>query len=128
MSTNHRDAGYLVWRRFAELGGDRAMVARMNIIHQAQEAGCNLTVTLSDGAELRVPEMIAAEAAVAALDIGDEQQWREEWTRRLVHVAAKWQDEPTIEGVVAVLNHTDAVIADLKAAGVWPWGSDETVA
>lgn len=98
------------------------MVARMHIIHRAQQAGCRLTTSLPDGTEVRIPEMIAAEAAVGALEVEDEQEWRNEWTRRLVNVAAKWQDEATTEGVVAVLNCTDDVVAELKEAGVWPWG------
>jgi hypothetical protein len=126
MDNDRQDAGYLVWRRFAELSGDRAMVARMHVIHRAQQAGCELTTTLPDGTELRIPEMIAAEAAVGALEIEDEEEWRKEWTRRLVKVAAKWQDEATTDGVVAVLNCTDDVIADLKEAGVWPWSDSET--
>lgn len=122
MADDRQDVGYLVWRRFAELSGDRAMVARMHIIHRAQEAGCGLTTRLPDGRELRIPEMVAAEAAVGALETEQEEQWRREWTRRLVQIATKWQDQETTDGVVAVLNHTDAVIDDLKQAGVWPWG------
>lgn len=125
MDTNDDGSAYLVWRRFAELSGDRAMVARLHIIYRAREAGCKLTLKDRDGADLRIPEMIAAEAAVAALDMEDEAEWRRQWTRRLVNVAVKWQDEATTEGVVAVLNSTDAVVGDLKAAGVWPWGSEE---
>jgi hypothetical protein len=121
-----QEAGYLVWRRFAELSGDNAMVARLHIIHRARQAGCDLTAKLPDGGETRIPEMIAAEAAVAALEVGDEAEWRGEWTRRLVEVAVKWQDEATTQDVAAVLNHTDAVIKNLKAAGVWPWGNDES--
>ena len=40
-------------------------------------------------------------------------------------MAAQWPDEQTTEGVVAVLNHTDGVAADLKEAGVWPWALQE---
>ncbi|MHC4591489.1 MAG: hypothetical protein ACYS8L_02205 [Planctomycetota bacterium] len=126
MTTDLQEAGYLVWRRFAELSGDSAMVARLHIIHRARQAGCDLTVKLPDGGETRIPEMIAAEAAVAALEVGDEAEWREEWTRRLVEVAVKWQDEATTQDVAAVLNHTDTVIKNLRAAGVWPWGNDES--
>ena len=71
MDTSNDGGAYLVWRRFAELTGDRAMVARLHIIHRAREAGCNLTLKDRDGNELRIPEMIAAEAAVAALDVTD---------------------------------------------------------
>ncbi len=125
MAANDDGGAYLVWRRFVELSGDRAMVARLHIIHQAKEAGCKLALEGGDGQERRIPEMIAAEAAVAALDMAHESEWRLQWTRRLVEVAVKWQDEATTEGVVAVLNCTDAAIGDLKAAGVWPWGSEE---
>jgi hypothetical protein len=101
------------------------MVARLNILHQARQAGCRLTVSQPDGTELRIPEMVAAEAAVGALQTDNEAEWREQWTRRLVNVAVKWHDEATTEGVVAILNSTDSVITDLKAAGVWPWGNSE---
>lgn len=122
MTADLKEATYLVWRRLAELAGDSAMVARLHILHQAQQAGCSLTVVLPDGRETRVPEIIAAEAAAAALEIDTEEEWRGEWTRRLVNVAVKWNDAETTEGVVAVLNHTDAVVSQLKEAGVWPWG------
>ncbi|MHC4480011.1 MAG: hypothetical protein ACYS8K_04115 [Planctomycetota bacterium] len=125
MGTDLPQAGYLVWRRFAELNGDKAMMARLHILERAREAGCDLTVELPTGGQARVPEMIAAEAAVGALKIGDEQEWRRQWTSRLVEVAVKWQDEETTKDVVTVLNHTDAVIRDLKGAGVWPWGNEE---
>jgi len=125
MDTSDDGGAYLVWRRFAELTGDRAMAARLHIVHRARETGCKLTLMDPNGTELRIPEMIAAEAAVAALDMEDEAEWRTQWTRRLVNVAVKWQDEATTEGIVAVLNSTDAVVGDLKAAGVWPWGSEE---
>jgi hypothetical protein len=118
-----QEAGYLVWQRFAEISGDHAMVARLHVICEAQKAGIKMTVTLPDGRELRIPEMIAAEAAVAALSTDAESEWRADWTRRLVNVAVKWQDAATTQGVVSVLNHTDAVIADLKAAGIWPWAA-----
>jgi hypothetical protein len=124
VATDMQEAGYLVWQRFAEISGDQAMVARLQVIGEAQKAGIKMTVSLPDGRELRIPEMIAAEAAVAALGAGSEGEWRADWTRRLVNVAVKWQDPATTQGVVSVLNHTDAVIADLKAAGIWPWGAE----
>ena len=124
MATDLTEASYLVWQRLAELSGDEAMVARLRILHRAQQAGCKMTVTLPDGREMRIPEIIAAEAAAAAIDVGSEAEWRGLWTRRLVNVAVKWHDEATTEGVVAVLNHTDAVVDELKGAGVWPWGED----
>ena len=125
MATDLKEASYLVWRRLAELSGDQAMVARLHILHQAQQAGCKMTVLLPDGREMRIPEIIAAEAAAAALEVGSEQEWRAQWTRRLVNVAVKWHDEATTEGVVAVLNHTDSVVDQLKGAGIWPWGEGE---
>ncbi|NLW51082.1 MAG: hypothetical protein GXY85_09625 [Candidatus Brocadiaceae bacterium] len=125
MAADVKEASYLVWRRLAELAGDEAMVARLHILHQAQQAGCKMTVVLPDGREMRIPEIIAAEAAAAALTVGSEDEWRAEWTRRLVNVAVKWHDEPTTEGIVAVLNHTDSVVEELKEAGVWPWNDDE---
>ena len=126
MPAGNGEDGYLIWRRYAELGGDKAMAARLHVVQQARQAGCRMTVELPDGREMRIPEMIAAEAAVGALEVRDEEQWHRQWTRRLVDVAVKWQDDATTAGVVAALNHTDAIIAELKAAGVWPWGSDQT--
>ncbi len=125
MAGNNQEVGHLVWRRFAELAGDRAMVARMHILHRAREAGLELTLTLTDGSLTRIPEMVAAEAAVGALDVSNEDDWRREWTKQLVGVAVKWQDKGTEDGVVAVLNNTDRVIRELKTAGVWPWGSEQ---
>ena len=125
MAGDNQEVGHLVWRRFAELAGDRAMVARMHILHRARESGLDLTLTLPDGSVTRIPEMVAAEAAVGALDVSDEEEWKREWTRRLVAVAVKWQDDTTSDGVVAVINSTDQVIRELKAAGVWPWGSEQ---
>ena len=95
MAGNNQEVGHLVWRRFAELAGDRAMVARMHILHRAREAGYDLSLTLPDGTVTRIPEMIAAEAAVAALSITAEEEWKKDWTSRLVSVAVKWQDEAT---------------------------------
>ena len=83
------------------------------------------TLKLPDGGETRASLMIAAEAAVAAIRGEGEEKWRYEWTRRLVRLAVKWQDEPTTEGVVSVLGFTDAVIAKLKSAAVWPWRGKE---
>jgi hypothetical protein len=125
MATEPHENGYLVWRRFAELSGDRPMVARLHIIHRARQAGFKLTVPQPDGTELRFPEMIAAEAAAAALNTPTEGDWHLQWTRLLVNTAVRWQDPATTEGVVSVLNTTDTVISDLKIAGVWPWGSEE---
>ena len=124
MATDLTEASYLVWRRLAELSGDQAMVARLHILHQAQQAGCKMTVALPDGREMRIPEIIAAEAAAAALTVGSEEEWRADWTRKLVNVAVKWHDEGTTEGIVAVLNHTDSVVDELKGAGIWPWSEE----
>jgi hypothetical protein len=121
MAQEAQAADYMVWRRFAEMAGDTAMVARLDAINALEQAACSDTVTMTDGTVMRVPLMIAAESAVAAQEGKQEAEWREEWTRRLVHLAVKWQDELTTQGVVAVLNCMDAVIADLKGAGVWPW-------
>ena len=126
MDTDRQETGYLVWRRVAELSGDRAMVARLHIIHRARRAGCRMTLLQPDGTELRFPEIIAAEAAVGALDTESEEQWRWQWTRRLVDVAVRRQDPRTTDGVATVLEATESVIADLKAAGVWPWESERT--
>jgi len=116
-------ADYLVWRRYAEIMGDVAMVVRLDAIGALEQSGLPATITMSDGTEARVPMMVAAEAAVAAHEGKQEGEWREEWTRRLVRMAVKWQDEMTTQGVVAVLNALDGVIADLRQAGVWPWRS-----
>jgi len=122
MAQKGQDADYVVWRRYLELSGDRAMVARLEAMNAVEAAG-KASMPLPDGGETRVPLMIASEAAVAAMNGEDEAAWRHEWTRRLVRLAVKWQDEPTTEGVVSVLSLTDAVIAELKSAGTWPWGA-----
>ncbi len=115
------ESDYLVWRKFLEMKGDRAMVARLDAIHALEEAGCEPSLPLPDGAETRVPIIVAAEAAVAAQEGTSESDWRQEWTRRLVGLAVKWQDELTTQGVVNVLNSTDIVMRSLQNAGVWPW-------
>jgi hypothetical protein len=121
MADEAQAADYLVWRRYAEVTGDTAMVARLDAMNALEQADCKTTVTLMDGTEMRAPLMIAAEAAVAASEGKREPEWREEWTRRLVQLAVKWQDELTTHGVVAVLNAMDDVMKELKGAGVWPW-------
>jgi hypothetical protein len=118
-----QESDYTVWKRFAEMTGDSAMVARLNAIELAEKAGCETTMALPDGSRTSVPLMIAAEAAVAAHKGEDEAKWRHEWTRTLVGLAVKWQDEVTTQGVVAVLSNTDAVIHSLRKAGVWPWAA-----
>jgi hypothetical protein len=115
------ETDYLVWRKFLQIRGDRAMVARLDAIRSLHEAGCRTALQLPDGDETRVPIIVAAEAAVAAQEGQDEAGWRQEWTRRLVRLAVKWQDDLTTNGVVNVLSCTDAVIRDLKEGGVWPW-------
>jgi len=121
MAPQSYSADYMVWRRYAEMAGDTAMVARLDAISAMEQADCRAAITMSDGTEMRVPMMIAAEAAVAKQEGKQEAEWREEWTRRLVNLAVKWQDDLTTQGVVAVLNAMDGVVAELRAAGVWSW-------
>lgn len=112
---------YAIWQVLVAEAGDAPMSARIEALRRADEAGCRMTLKIPDGTEQPFPQMVLCEAAVAALGRQSETEWRQEWTRRLVRVAAKWQDEGTFEGVVALLAHVDGIIADLKTAGVWPW-------
>lgn len=116
-----RHADFLVWQGVVQLAGDWAMAARLQALRYAEQAGCKMTVSMPDGSELNIPEMVMTEAAVAAFESQTEAEWREQWTRRLLSIAATWPDKKTTQTVVAVLTHTSDVIAELKAAGVWPW-------
>ena len=115
------DIEYRLWQGVAEQGGDRAMAARLDLWLRAEQAGCAMTLTLPAGVDVPVPQMVLAEAAAAQSAGATEHAWRDGWTRRLLQMAAQWPDEQTTEGVVAVLNHTDAVVGRLKEAHVWPW-------
>ena len=97
------------------------MATRLDAIHAAEQSGCKMTVVMEDGRPMRFPMMIAAEGAVAAQEGKSEEQWRREYTRGLVTVAAKHPDDETVEGVAATLNCTDAAVRDMKWHRVWPW-------
>ena len=120
MAMDPVEADYVIWRRYVEMSGDRAMVARLEAMQAVEQAG-KATIALPDGGETRVPLIMAAEAAAAALNGESEAKWRLDWTRRLVRLAVKWQDEATTQGVATILSYTDSVIRDLKEAGVWRW-------
>ncbi|MFO7955580.1 MAG: hypothetical protein R6X33_00580 [Candidatus Brocadiia bacterium] len=124
MTLGIEEADYQVWRKYLELKGDRAMVARLDVMWALEESGCDTSLKLPDGSESRAPIIVAAEAAVAALEGTSEAEWRQQWTRRLVRLAVKWQDELTTTGVVNLLNATDTVIRSLKGSGAWPWGGE----
>ncbi|MHC4480010.1 MAG: zinc ribbon domain-containing protein [Planctomycetota bacterium] len=119
------EGSYVIWQGVVGLGGDWAMAARLDALRRAEEAGCEMSIALADGTQLPVPQMIAAEAAVAAFQSQSEAEWREHWTRRLLQVTTKWPEEPIKEAVIAMLMHTDTVIASLKGADVWPWAEGE---
>ena len=114
-------ADYVVWRRLAELAEDRAMVARLDAMHAAQQSGCKTSIPLSGGGETNAPLMLVAEAAVAAQEGVRQREWRENWVRALVGMAVGEQDQTTTDGVVATLTAMDTVITDMKIARVWPW-------
>ena len=80
-----------------------------------------MTFALPRGTELPVAQMVLCEAAVGVSRGQSEDEWRRDWSRLLVKVAAQGPDEATFEAVVTMLAHVDSVIAHLKAAGVWPW-------
>jgi len=112
---------YRLWQGIVAEGGDAAMAARLGALRAAEEAGCPVALRFSGGAELPAPPMVLCEAAVGAAKGQSEDEWRRDWSRQLVRVAARWPDEPTFDAVVAILAHVDSVIARLKTAGVWPW-------
>jgi hypothetical protein len=114
-------ADYVIWHRLMEEANDRAMCARLDAMHAAQQTGCKTHIQLSSGRETGAPLMLIAEAAVAA-QAGEEQGvWREQWIRALVNLAVENQQDNTTEGVVGVLSAMDSVISDMKLARVWPW-------
>lgn len=112
---------YLLWQGLAEQAGDWAMAVRLGALRRAEEAGCELSRQLPDGSRLPVPQMLLGEAAVAAFQALSEAEWRRDWTHRLLRIAARWPEEAIVDAVVTILMQTDAAIAELRAAGVWPW-------
>jgi hypothetical protein len=112
---------YRLWQGLAEHSGDWAMAVRLDAWRRAQSADCDMFTELEDGSKMPIPQMLLAEAAVARFQSQSEAEWHDQWTRRLLQVAAKWPDEPTTETVVELLNHTGRVIGELKSSGVWPW-------
>ena len=112
---------YDVWQGLAAEAGDTAMAARLEALRKAGEARCSMTFALPSGAELPVAQMVLCEAAVGASKGQSEDEWRRDWSRLLVKVAAQGQDEVTFEAVVAVLARVDSVVTRLRAAGAWPW-------
>ena len=116
---------YVLWRRLLEASGDAAMRARLDAIHAARQSGCKTALALSDGGVTRLPLMVLAEAAVAAQEGKTEQEWREGWLRTLISVAARWQDEPTVQRLITVINSIENIILNMKAARVWPWSNEK---
>ena len=114
------DTDYLLWLRYLELAGDRAMTPRLKAVRAAERAGLSALV-LGDGRTTDAPLIVAAEAGAAAHEGRDETAWRRNWTRLLVRVAVTWREESTTQGVVSLLTLTDGIAADLNAAGAWPW-------
>ena len=114
-------ADYAVWQGVVQGAGDWAMAARLHALREAQGRGCLQSADPTDPGDV-LARMVVAEAAVAAFQSEGEREWRREWTARLLQIARKWSDDATRDGVVAALARTDAVIQELKAAGLWPWG------
>jgi len=112
---------YSIWQGLAAGAGDWAMVARLDALRKAEQAQRSGLLKPADGALPLVLQMVLCEAAAAAFQAQGEADWRKDWTRGLVRIAARWPDDATVEGVVAVLGDADAIIAELKAAGIWPW-------
>jgi hypothetical protein len=115
---------FKLWETLAQDAGDPAMVARLAIWQKAEESGCEMMFTLPDGSKAPIPQMVLSEAAAAAGEGKSEYDWREEFTRSLLEVARKWQDEPTMDGVVGIITYMDGVIADLRQGGMWPWPAE----
>ncbi len=113
---------YAIWQGVVSGNGDTAMVARLDALHKAEQA--QQARRLPDGPLATALQMVLCEAAVAAAQTQSEADWRKDWTRRLVGIAARWPDETTVDGVVTVLGQADAIIRELKAAGVWPWQAE----
>ncbi len=113
-------ADYAVWQGVVQGAGDWAMAARLHALREAQAGGCLESADPTDPGDV-LARMVVAEAAVAAFQSEGEREWRREWTGRLLQVARKWSDDATRDGVVAALARTDAVIRELRAAGLWPW-------
>jgi hypothetical protein len=116
---------FKLWQALAQDADEPAMVARLAIWQKAEESGCEMLLALPDGSKTPIPQMVLSEAAAAAGAGKSEYDWRDEFTRALLEVARKWQEEPTMDGVVAVLTYVDGIIADLRQGGMWPW-SDES--
>lgn len=115
-------ADYIVWRRLAEAAGQEGLAARLDGMHAAVQSGCKTSITLDGRGETSVPLMIIAEASVAAQEGKRQIEWRHQWVRALVNLAAETEREEVRESVVAILTAMDAIIASLKIKRVWPWG------
>ena len=113
-----------IWQRVVSGAGDWAMAARLDALHKAEQAHQAGKLGLAGGRLPTAVQMVLCEAAVAAFQTQSEADWRKDWTRRLVRIAARWPDEASVDGVVAVLGQADTIIAELKAAGVWPWRTE----
>jgi len=116
-----RGTDYVVWRRLLDKMDDWAAATRIDAVHAAAESGCSESPGGGNGWTPDLLAMIAAEGAVAARAGRSQQQWRREWTDRLVRVVARRGDEETVERVCALIQVTPSVIEDLKYARVWPW-------
>jgi hypothetical protein len=114
-----RGVDWAVWQGVVAGAGDWAMAARLEALSRAAAAGCDLEEPKVAG--LPIAQMVLAEAAVAAFQGVSEEEWRDGWTRRLLKLAARWNDESSRDGVVEVLVRAGHVISALRAAGVWPW-------
>jgi len=112
---------YVVWRGLLTLAGDKAMAARLNAIHAAEQADCPTTITLPDGSTSRLPLMMVAEAAVAAAADRPQAAWRGDLLAAMLHVAAEAQEDEATEAVVALVNSIGPVADEMKATRVWPW-------
>ena len=115
---------YAIWQGVVSGAGDWAMAARLQALHKAEQAHQAGKLGLAGEGIATALQMVLCEAAVAAFQTQSEADWRKDWTRRLVRIAARWPDEASVDGVVAVLGQADTVIAELKAAGVWPWRTE----
>jgi hypothetical protein len=115
-------ADYVVWRRLAEAAGHEGLAARLDGMHAAVQSGGKTSITLDGRGATNVPLMIIAEASVAAHEGKRQIEWRREWVRALVNLAAETDREEVRESVVAILTAMDAIITSLKMKRVWPWG------
>jgi len=115
---------YVLWRGYLEAIGDSTTLARLDALYAAEKTDCPVSWELQDGTVTYAPMVILAEAVAASQEGQGEEEWRADWTRRLLFLVEAWEDELTLRGVGNALVCMDQAVANMKRAAVWPWDEE----